>query len=58
MCLLCEVVNTHYNAVMATFRGRHVGYEVDADSLQMPIGNRKWLQEANGFAALVVGLMA
>jgi len=56
MYSLRQVVDNHYNAVVAISRDRQVGYEVNAKSLPMAFGY--WLWEAHGFPTLVVSSMA
>jgi len=58
MCSLRHVVDKPYTAVMATSRDWQVSDKVDADSLPVAFGHRKWLEEAHGFPAPVVGSMA
>jgi hypothetical protein len=55
---LCHVIDKCYNAVVALSGDRQVGYKVNADSLAMAFGHWKWLQEAHGFSAPVIGSMA
>jgi len=43
MCSICHVVEEHRNSVVAIDGDQQVGYEVDADSVSMASGYRKWV---------------